>query len=210
MSRVDSPMMRWAEAQTTVGQVLTKPARRDAVHFALAPMVAYEDLDPGAHVKFTQRDNTKVRSCEQGEGIGIVDPFLARYVKQGETFWVFLYPNTISSLRHEWEHPAFPAMIDTNADTSAADRQTAIKVADALLMTPQRQLLENFAEEIDVTYEELLEGALDYIKTGSYMSHGSKFEGVQTPDGFWEAYDFVTQTKSGFAKTRESFFSCSC
>ena len=198
-----------SDAQFTIGKILDETARRDAVHFALAPMVAFEDLYPGDHVKFSRRDYTKVRRCEHGEGFGIVDPFLGDCVEKGQTFWVFLYPNTISSLRHEWEHPAFPAVVTTTADVEDTDRQIAIKVADALLMTPQRKLLEDFAEQIDITYEELLEGALDYLQTGAYMSQGSKFEGVSTPDGFWEAYDFVTQTKSGLAKTRESFFSCS-
>jgi hypothetical protein len=39
--------------------------------------------------------------------IGIVDPFLDQPVRPGEEFWVFVYPNTITGMRHYWQHPAF-------------------------------------------------------------------------------------------------------
>jgi hypothetical protein len=40
-----------------------------------------------------------------------VDPFLADPVQPGQMFWLFLYPQTITGLRHVWEHLAFRARL---------------------------------------------------------------------------------------------------
>ena len=78
-------------------------ARRDAVHVAVAPVVADQLLPPGAHVGLTDEGaaSAAVRP------IGVVDPFLKEPVRPGQRFWLCLYPNTVTSLRHVWTHPAF-------------------------------------------------------------------------------------------------------
>lgn len=195
-------MNKTSDAQFTIGKILDETARKDAVHFALAPMIAFEYLWASSRVKLMPARPGYVRHAEDDDplAIGVTDPFLRDGVEKGQRFWVFLNPNTITNLRHDWEHPAFVEQTD--------DQKLAAKVADALLQTPQRRLLEDFAEKIDVSYADLLAAADNFITTGEYLSQGPRFEGVQTPVGFWPAYDFVTQTKSGM--TDESFFSCSC
>jgi hypothetical protein len=89
--------------------------RRDAVHVAVAPVTAAEELRPGQHVGFTPAGQTElVGPVDPSQHIGIVDPFLKDQVHPGQRFWLFLYPNTVTSLRHVWTHPAFaprvPAM----------------------------------------------------------------------------------------------------
>jgi hypothetical protein len=82
--------------------------RRDAVHIALAPVTAADRLTPGQHVGFVQAGNVElVGRCD--DNVGIVDPFLAEHVEPGQRFWLFLYPGTITGLRHVWTHPAFTA-----------------------------------------------------------------------------------------------------
>lgn len=85
-----------------VGRLVTDPnAGRDAIHIAIAPCIAPEVLDPGVPVDADGHSSSQ-------RAVGIVDPFLEQRVNPGEGFYIFLFPNTVTSLRHEWEHPAFP------------------------------------------------------------------------------------------------------
>ena len=82
--------------------------RRDAIHIAVAPVTAAERLTPGQHVGLVRDGDLElVGPCACA--IGIVDPFLAAAVEPGQRFWLFLYPGTVTSLRHIWSHPAFTA-----------------------------------------------------------------------------------------------------
>jgi len=92
------------DAQTTMGQLIDEHARRDAIHFAVAPVIAAHMLAPGVHVGLNP-DGTASQTAEYC--IGIVDPFLRAIVPKGGRFWLILYPNTITGLRHVWEHEAF-------------------------------------------------------------------------------------------------------
>ena len=83
--------------------------RRDAIHIAVAPVTAAERLSPGQHVGLVQEGSGEfVGPCDKP--IGVVDPFLAHEVEAGQRFWLFMYPNTVTSLRHIWTHPAFTAV----------------------------------------------------------------------------------------------------
>ena len=95
--------------QPVLGQLLTGTERRDAVHIAIAPVVCADHvLMPGEHVGLIPDSTTHVSGGEWTiTCIGVVDPFLMEPVKYGERFYLFLYPNTVTSLRHLWTHPAF-------------------------------------------------------------------------------------------------------
>jgi hypothetical protein len=93
--------------------------RRDAIHIAVAPVMAAERLLPGQHVGLVSGDTEHVGAMEPNRCLGIVDPFLRQPVEEGQRFWLFLYPNTITSLRHYWAHPAFTAAVATARRSSA-------------------------------------------------------------------------------------------
>lgn len=94
--------------ETQIGKLIPGgERRRDAIHVAVAPVTAVERLEPGQHIGLLQANDTELVSAEAEELIGIVDPFLPEAVESGERFWMFLYPFTVSGMRHAWRHPAF-------------------------------------------------------------------------------------------------------
>lgn len=86
-----------------IGKLIQQERGKDAVHIAVAPVIAGETLNVGAHVCIAADG----KAYNERDPIGIVDPFLKCKVKTGEKFYLFLYPGSITSLRHEWIHPAF-------------------------------------------------------------------------------------------------------
>lgn len=85
-----------------IGKLIDQERGRDAIHIAVAPIEAGEKLNPGERVGI---EHGKAMAIDPS--IGIVDPFLMKPVRRGERFYLFLFPGTITSLRHEWIHPAF-------------------------------------------------------------------------------------------------------
>ena len=176
------------------------PDERDAIHIATAAVFATEDLNPGDHVGFVTKDNDKMGRSEIAP-LGIVDPFLPKPVKKGERFWVFLYPGTIQSLRHNWSHPSFDV------------RQQLIR---AIEETPAKKRMKAFAAELSqdaseslITFEELIDRATAYVTGGEYWSEGGRFEGQGLYDEFWDDFEELTGLKVPEGD-RYSFFSCSC
>jgi len=93
------------DALATLGTIIDNTAARDAIHLAVLPVVAGENLAPGHHIYL---NGDKAFEAVTGKGLGIVDPFLLEPVAKGERFWLIVYPRQITSLRHVWEHPNFP------------------------------------------------------------------------------------------------------
>ena len=87
----------------SLGKLITTQRGRDAVHVAVIPVTAAQTLMPGSHVGLWEDG----RVGDSENPVGIIDPFLKEAVRQGQRCWLFLYPGTITGLRHVWQHPAF-------------------------------------------------------------------------------------------------------
>ncbi len=94
-----------------VGKLIEGNAYRDAIHVAVAPVVAACPIRPGSHVWMTPEGLASWGNREDGNTIGIADPFLTEEIQKGQSFYLFLYPGTITSLRHMWSHPAFATKV---------------------------------------------------------------------------------------------------
>ena len=179
------------DALETLGTIIGKNEKRDAIHLAVLPVEANCDLYPGQCI-------TSMNGIAHPDkhGLGIVDPFLPDGVKKGQMFWMVLKPRIIKSLRHVWSHPSF-------ADEGATEYFT-----DPRLITAREQL-ENIAKKCDLSGDEMIEAANSYLDNGEYLCDGGRWEGIGVPREFWPLFEIVTGRVVP-PESRESFFSCSC
>lgn len=178
-------------AVPNIGAEPAATEQRDAIHMAVAPVIAASTLVPGQRVGFLPDG----RGAAVQPFVGIVDPFLKTAVLEGQRFWLLVEPNTITSLRHQWSHPAFQG--ETESPTRSADEEW----------------LRDFADDVYTPYERLMEGAAEELRhPGNYPV----ILDIDTPNRaysdigeFWKRYRNVTHANvpEGYSNT---FISCSC
>jgi hypothetical protein len=169
-----------------------QPGTRDAIHVACTPVKAVTTLSPGQHV------NAQGYPIYYGEktGVGVVDPFLKTDVYRGQTFWLFLYPGTITGLRHEWEHPAFPTV---TAPLSPNE--------DAL------RIIQEMAVRLRVDFARMMEIAALYAvgdETRFHMGDNESYSNVSRDEWveFWTAYEKLHGVQ--IEDKSPPSFSCAC
>lgn len=102
-----------------LGTVPEVNSPRDAVHVAVLPVQAGEDLHPGQWVNINSVGLAVARHPSQS--IGVIDPFRVGLVKRDEWFYLCMRPGTVTSLRHDWEHPSVPPRVESNLHQKAID-----------------------------------------------------------------------------------------
>lgn len=178
------------DALATLGTII-QDGGRDAIHLAVEPVIAGEALFPGQHIGLLDG-----KATVKGKMLGIVDPFLTQPVKEGEKFWLIVYPRQITSLRHVWEHPDFEEpkeIIAESNDPVEVSKRWIAEFADRIRQHPA-SLMD--AAESWLMYEEYT-----YDNSESYKGHWNEF-----PE-FWKHYEVVTGKKP---ENNDAFFTCSC
>lgn len=190
--------------QPKLGQLIGEDAGRDAIHVAIAPVVAGQQLDPGDHVGWL--DDTKATVGYTKDLLGVVDPYLAKKVKPGQRFYLFLYPQSIQSLRHVWTHPAFPDEFKANTPASSSESEAWLRHWIASHDVPD--------------YDELME----LFDKGSLQMGDSEYYGNSHMDGEYvyingqDAHaeiplEFWTHVENVLGKAlrdKPKWFTCSC
>lgn len=176
-----------------LGTILDKNSpnvRRDAVHVAVNPITATQRLRRGQRIKVVNVVET-IPSKADEDYTGIVDPYLDKpVVNEGETFYLWLKPGSITSLVHSWTHK------DLDADTvveSPKEKST--------------KWIEGYAKTLGFSGDALITYADSYLKFGNYVNTGEMQ--LYLDDEFWDHYEVVTGNKVDENK-RYSFFTCSC
>lgn len=106
-----------------IGHVINEDQERDAIHVAVFPAQAAHPLRPGDHVGLRKG----LASTLSKTFLGIVDPFLKKNLEKGEKFWIFLYPNSVTSLRHTWSHPELDSELAAAKEVSKNESKEASK-----------------------------------------------------------------------------------
>lgn len=180
-------------SEQTLGTFPNDYASRDAVHVAIIPVVASAEHAPGTRIRVAKKDGQFHSVIDSNSPIGIVDPFLIRNVKQGERFYLCLFPGTVYGMRHHWLHPVF----QEEAEQSEEKKEMA------------RLVIARWADEAGLDFDEIVAAANDYLDTSDYLIEGSRWDGFYIDDSFWDAFEVFTGRKVP-SDDRGSFFSCSC
>ena len=90
-----------------IGKLIDQERHRDAIHVAVAPLVAAETLYAGNHIGLSPMGE----ATKSVTPIGIVDPFLTADVGIGQKFYLFMLPGMVTNIRHSWSHSAFQAKV---------------------------------------------------------------------------------------------------
>lgn len=177
--------------QKKIGTILKGSEERDAIHVAVASVVADAVLKPGQHIGVVNGHATR-----HGTMVGIVDPYLQRTVMPGQRFWCFLYPMTVTSLRHEWTHPAF-------------DQRTGPQDTDKAMA---EEWLRNFAEGWRFDYDEMIQGAYDgsFVTADGIDIHSAAELADGDEDKFWACIETLSGRRFDHAHRRNFTWSCSC
>lgn len=187
------------DALATLGTIIGEGEARDAIHLAVEPVIANEWLEPGQHVGLDQSG----LATASAKHLGIVDPFLKRPVQKGQRFWMVVYPRQITSLRHVWVHPDFPA----TPDLPAAAPKSGVDAS--------WQWIRDYADGLTLHWATLMDGADDWVASndgsgwGDYLVQGGTLEGESTSPEFWHHYQIVRGVVVPTA-VQTNFFSCSC
>lgn len=202
-------------SDAVIGKLITGPANRDAIHVAVAPVIAAEPLMPGMWIGFAKEGDCElVRAYIEGvpgreSRIGIVDPFMLEHVPLGGRFWMFLIPGSIVSLRHDWTHPKF-----ANEENPSGFRSPVLDKAAS------EEWLRSFCAKSDCPpYEIVIAAAVGdpveevgnygraYENDGEYLYFNGREAHSKIPNEFWGHVESVTGKK---CVLRPRFFSFSC
>lgn len=175
--------------------------QKDAIHIAVATVEAGEDLSPGDWVGFQDKEGICFKDAKW---IGIVNPFSNGPVKKGSSFQIYLKPNSVTSLTHNWVHPLFGQSAETKA---IAENWLKYVMDYDDVFGDQEEEYNNFKW---IT-EAFKKGELDY-----FSASGTKFPDLynDNKDGFrkkfWDNMEIYCGVMATEKQRENEYFGCSC
>jgi hypothetical protein len=170
-----------------LGETPDMSAGRDAVHVAVMPCRAGEPLEPGARV-YIDMETQVALNAVTSPPVGIVDPYLAAPVERHGVFWLCLFPESTTSLRHEWTAP----------------------VIDRALS--ERWLRDFVARKYDVDYDDMMRVALAIADGDESYERCHLEESIELGDeaeAFWKHFERA-MSRSVSGDRRVEYIPCRC
>jgi hypothetical protein len=198
-----------------LGKLITIEQRRDAVHIAVAPVTASHPMSPGTHIAFVEGSTQLVRRAGMNElSIGIVDPFLHEPIEAGQRFWMWLIPGSITSLHHEWTHPAFERVQPATSARIEAAKAGIERIATEMGSdgSDSGEAIQYYGPKNPMTYHRLMAAAADWLITGDRLvqqGNDSWRDGAFPYREFWSLYEIV-MGESVPEEKAGNFFCCTC
>lgn len=183
------------ENKVVLGKTIDTIALRDAVHIAVLPVTAGEDMWRGQSVRIIDPNASEIVVHSGPPSIGIIDPFLTGNVMRGQRVWLLLYPNTITSIRHDWTHPVF-------------GRTGAVKAAE--------EWMREFAEQANLSYRDVMQAGRYSLADDSYfVQRGETFARDLMGDpatriAYWKNFGILTGTAITEKQEEHPVFTCAC
>lgn len=189
-----------------LGQIIEGEAQRDAIHVAVAPIEAAHKLWPGEEVGLTADGKASKLIVQK---VGIVDPFLKVMVAPEERFWLFLFPNTVTGMRHEWQHPAF-----ADAFVTPSPQESAVS-SPAETKEDHERWLRAFADNYGFDYGDMVRLAQSPTRYEDLIARNRTVHGTfDLDDGdhelFWHHIQGLTGKLFDPLHRGQVGWSCSC
>ena len=196
----NNPFDRNKTKEARLGELITEPGeqnQRDAIHIAIVPIKARNNLQPGQRVGVTPDGEwAGTPGGLFSEAVGIVDPYMEQRVLGGQTFWLCLFQGSVHTLRHEWTHPCFPGTVSDKP-----------RISGEQMMAEQRVRAFVAQECSWRTYEEFLDEAKDAVSMGHGIQMGNN-ESVNTYDELLQ--DIGILTGIDVSDKEGPWFRCAC
>lgn len=166
---------------------------RDAVHVPVISAIAHTSLARGIYIGIIEKEGKIISDFENP--IGIVDPFYPTpIVTIYDEFWICLYPQTITSLRHVWEHPVLKTI-------------TTCNTIDGDTIDKSKLWITNFASLMNKSYDDLVSAAEMYLNGNYVYDNTERYKDFNFKD-FWRHYKVIYG--GDVPDYYEAPFTCSC
>jgi len=192
--------------QDYVGKILVGEHHKDAIHIPVMPVFADEIIVPGA--KLAKSENPKKQgfrvktAFHPSDAIGICDPYLRTSTRIDDQFLMFLFPGTVTNLRHDWTHPNIKLPNAPKAESTKRSRdyskkwlQDLAKWAEIDFMFLMQAMKESHEKEDMVD-----------LRDHNHATDMFRMMGEEKQETMW----FHFENYTGIEVDTYAYFRCSC